>query len=573
MLSLVEWLAAGFPRRPEMSSQLLKTTIGDLLDRQADRYPENEALVHVERGLRYTYSQFRSECNRVAKGLIALGIQKGDHVGIWATNYTEWVVAQFATAKIGAVLVTVNPSYRTHELDYLLRQSDASTLILIDSFKTSDYVAMVNELIPELQAAEPGKLFSTKFPSLRRLIFIGEERHSGMFLWGDLANLGEEVEDAELARRQSECDPDEVINIQYTSGTTGFPKGAMLTHFNLVADASLIAEAMKFTDKDRLCIPVPFYHCFGCVLGTLCCVTRGATMVIPAEYFDPLKTLTAVEKEQCTALHGVPTMFIAELQHPDLDRFTFSQLRTGIMAGSPCPIEVMKQVVDKMGAKEITIAYGQTETSPVITQTRTDDPIELRVSTVGRALPDVQVKIVDPVTGSEMPRGEQGELCARGFIVMKGYYKQPEATAQAIDKEGWLHTGDLATMDVNGYCKITGRLKDMIIRGGENVYPREVEEFLYTHPKVSDVQVFGVPDIKYGEEVMAWIKLKPGESASVEEIRDYCRGQIAHYKIPRYVKFVNEFPMTVTGKIQKYKMRDQMIEELGLREAASVKTA
>lgn len=556
-----------------MAVQLLKTTIGDLLDRQAERYPDHEALVHVEHGVRYSYSQFRDECNRVAKGLIALGIQKGENVGIWATNYSEWVVAQFATAKIGAVLVTVNPSYRAYELDYLLRQSDSTTLILIDSFKTSDYVGMVNELVPELQNSEPGKISTAKFPSLRRLIFIGQQRHPGMLQWTDLAELGAGVTDAELARRQAECGPDDVINIQYTSGTTGFPKGAMLTHFNVVADASLIAECMGFTENDRLCIPVPFYHCFGCVLGTLCCVTRGATMVIPAEYFDPIKTLTAVEKEKCTALHGVPTMFIAELQHPDFDRFAFPALRTGIMAGSPCPIEVMKQVVGRMGAKEITIAYGQTEASPVITQTRTDDPIELRVSTVGHALPNVDVKIVDPATGEEMPRGEQGELCAHGFIVMKGYYNQPEATAKAIDKDGWLHTGDLATMDANGYCKITGRLKDMIIRGGENVYPREVEEFLFTNPKVADVQVFGVPDLRFGEEVIAWVKLKQGTSATAEEIRDFCRGQIAHYKIPRYIKFVNEFPMTVTGKIQKYKMRDVMVEELGLQEAAAVKTA
>lgn len=556
-----------------MSAELLKTTIGDLLDRQADRFGDHEALVHTDHGVRYTYSEFRDECNRVAKGMIALGVRKGEHVGIWATNYSEWVVAQFATAKIGAVLVTVNPSYRAYELEYLLKQSDSSTLILIDSFKTSDYVAMVNELVPELVTAEPGKLSTGKFPNLRRMIFIGKERHPGMLQWSDLAALGKGVSDAEFKRRQKECDPDDVINIQYTSGTTGFPKGAMLTHFNVVADASLIAECMGFTENDRLCIPVPFYHCFGCVLGTLCCVTRGATMVIPAEYFEPVKTLTAVEKERCTALHGVPTMFIAELQHPDFDRFTFPALRTGIMAGSPCPIEVMKQVVGKMGAKEITIAYGQTEASPVITQTRTDDPIELRVSTVGRALPNVEVKIVDPLTGEEMPRGEQGELCARGFIVMKGYYNQPDATARAIDKDGWLHTGDLATMDEIGYCKITGRLKDMIIRGGENVYPREVEEFLFTNPKIADVQVFGVPDLKYGEEVMAWVKLKQGEKSSAEEIRDFCRGKIAHYKIPRYVKFVTEFPMTVTGKIQKYKMREMMIEELGLQEAAAVKTA
>ncbi|MBK9712803.1 MAG: AMP-binding protein [Kouleothrix sp.] len=556
-----------------MAGDLLKTTIGDLLDRQAARFGERDALIHVEHGVRYTYGEFRDECNRVAKGLIALGIRKGDHVGIWATNYAEWVVAQFATAKIGAVLVTVNPSYRTHELEYLLKQSDASTLLLIDSFKTSDYVGMINELIPELRESEPGDLHSAKFPQLQRVIFIGQERHAGMLQWSDLAALGTSVSDVELARRQAECGPDEVINIQYTSGTTGFPKGAMLTHFNIVGDAFYIAECMRFTEQDRLCIPVPFYHCFGCVLGTLCCVTHGAAMVIPSEYFDPLKALTAVEKESCTGLHGVPTMFIAELQHPDFAKFSFPALRTGIMAGSPCPIEVMKQVVERMGAAEITIAYGQTESSPVITQTRTDDPIELRVSTVGRALPNVAVKIVDPETGQELPPGQQGELCTRGFIVMKGYYNLPEATTKAIDPDGWLHTGDLATMDERGYCKITGRLKDMIIRGGENIYPREIEEFLYTNPKVADVQVVGVPDLKYGEEVMAWVKLKEGQSATPEEIRDFCRGKIAHYKVPRYVKFVNDFPMTVTGKIQKYKMRDAAVEELGLHEAARVATA
>ncbi len=556
-----------------MADDLLKTTIGDLLDRQAERFGGRDALIHVEHGVRYSYAEFRDECNRVAKGLIALGLQKGDHVGIWATNYPEWVVAQFATAKIGAILVTVNPSYRTHELEYLLKQSDASTLLLIDSFKTSDYVGMINELIPELRDAAPGDLRSSKFPRLQRVIFIGKERHSGMLQWSDLAQLGAEVSDDELARRQAACDPDDVINIQYTSGTTGFPKGAMLTHFNIVGDAFYIAECMKFTEQDRLCIPVPFYHCFGCVLGTLCCVTHAAAMVIPSEYFDPLKTLTAVEKEGCTGLHGVPTMFIAELQHPDIDKFSFPALRTGIMAGSPCPIEVMKQVVERMGAREITIAYGQTEASPVITQTRTDDPIELRVSTVGRALPNVEVKIVDPETGAEVPRGQQGELCTRGFIVMKGYYNLPEATAKAIDQDGWLHTGDLATMDERGYCKITGRLKDMIIRGGENIYPREIEEFLYTHPKVADVQVVGVPDLKYGEEVMAWVKLKEGETATADEIREFCRGKIAHYKVPRFVKFVNDFPMTVTGKIQKYKMREVAVEELGLYEASRVATA
>jgi len=551
----------------------LKITIGDLLDRQATRFGERDALIHVEHGVRYSYAALRDECDRVAKGMIALGIGKGDHVGIWATNYPEWVVAQFATAKIGAVLVTVNPSYRTHELQYLLRQSDASTLLMIDSFKTSDYVGMINELIPELRDSEPGRLRAAAFPQLQRVIFIGKQPQSGMIQWADLAVIGAHVPDHELAECQAACHPDDVINIQYTSGTTGFPKGAQLTHFNIVADASYIAQCMKFSEQDRLCIPVPFYHCFGCVLGTLCCVTHGAAMIIPAEYFDPLKTLAAVEQEQCTALHGVPTMFIAELQHPEFAKFRFPALRTGIMAGSPCPIEVMKQVVERMGAHEITIAYGQTEASPVITQTRTDDPIELRVSTVGRALPNVEVKIADPATGDEMPRGEQGELCTRGFIVMKGYYNLPEATANAIDADGWLHTGDLATMDERGYCKITGRLKDMIIRGGENIYPREIEEFLYTYPKLADVQVVGVPDLKYGEEVMAWIKLKDGQAATSEEIRDFCRGKIAHYKIPRYVKFVSEFPMTVTGKIQKYKMREVAIEEWGLEAAARVATA
>src|SRR5215211_3143678 len=556
-----------------MMDDLLKTTIGDLLDRQAMRFGQRDGLIHVEHGVRYTYAEFRDQCNCVAKGLLALGVQKGEHVGIWATNYPEWVVAQFATAKIGAVLVTINPSYRTHELEYLLTQSDVSTLLLIERFKTSDYVAMIDELIPELRSCEPGQLAAGRYPMLKRVIFIGKAPQAGMLWWNDLAQLGAAVSDAELAERQAACDPGEVINIQYTSGTTGFPKGAQLTHSNIVADASYIAECMKFSEHDRLCIPVPFYHCFGCVLGTLCCVTRGAAMVIPAEYFDPLKTLAAVEQEHCTALHGVPTMFIAELQHPQFVQFNFPALRSGIMAGSPCPIEVMKQVVERMGARDITIAYGQTEASPVITQTRTDDPIELRVSTVGRALPNVEVKIADPATGDELSRGQQGELCTRGFIVMKGYYNLPEATAKAIDADGWLHTGDLATMDANGYCKITGRLKEMIIRGGENIYPREIEEFLYTNPKIADVQVVGIPDLKYGEEVMAWVKLKDGQTAGVEELREFCRGKIAHYKVPRYVKFVSEFPMTVTGKIQKYKMREVAIEELGLQDAARVATA
>jgi fatty-acyl-CoA synthase len=569
----------------------LRTTIGALLDQQADRFGDREALVHVERGVRYTYAQFRAECDRMARGLLSLGIRKGHHIGIWATNYPEWVIAQFAAAKIGAVLVTVNPAYRAHELEYVLRQSDAHALLLIGSFRSSDYVAMLQEVVPELRDSAPGELKSDKLPQLRHVIFVpapsqvsvgaqgfaplqpSQGHPAGMWLWDEVRSRGQEVTPVALAQRQAECDPDDVINIQYTSGTTGNPKGAMLTHYNLVANATYTGRGLNFTEKDRLCIPVPFYHCFGCVLGTLCCVSQGATMVIPAEYFDPLKTLVAVEKECCTALHGVPTMFIAELGHPDFEKFNLSSLRTGIMAGSPCPIEVMRRVMDRMGAREITIAYGLTEASPVITLTSTEDTIERRVTTVGPPLPNVEVKIVDPETGQEVPRGQQGELWTRSFMVMKGYYKMPEATTQAVDAQGWLHTGDLATMDEAGYCKITGRLKDMVIRGGENIYPREVEEFLYTHPKVADVQVIGVPDLKYGEELMAWVMLKPGQTATAEEIREFCQGKIAHYKVPRYIKFVTQFPMTVTGKVQKFRMREMAIEELGLQAAAQVKMA
>ncbi len=564
-----------------------RTTIGELLDIQAARFGDHEALVHVEHGVRYTYAQFRDECDRMARALMALGIGKGDHVGIWATNYSEWVVSQFATAKVGAVLVTVNPSYRTHELEYLLRQSDASVLILVGRFRSSDYVSMLNEVVPELREAAPGALKSASLPHLRHVILIPppdvaqraggdesiQEAPPGMWLWDEVRERAQEVSPGELAQRQALCNPEDVINIQYTSGTTGVPKGAMLTHYNLVANATYTSHGLNFTERDRLCIPVPFYHCFGCVLGTLCCVTKGATMVIPAEYFDPLKSLQAVEAERCTALHGVPTMFIAELGHPEFQKYDLSSLRTGIMAGSPCPIEVMRQVIGQMGARDIIIAYGQTEASPVITLTSTTDPIEKRVTTVGPPLPGVEVRIADPSSGQEVPGGEQGELWTRGSMVMKGYYKMPEATAEAIDSAGWLHTGDLATMDDEGYCKITGRLKDMLIRGGENIYPREIEEFLYTHPKVADVQVIGVPDQRYGEEVMACIMLKADQSATEEEIRDYCRGRIAHFKVPRYVRFVAEFPMTVTGKVQKFRMREMAIEELGLQAASGIETA
>ena len=556
-----------------------RTTIGDLLDSQTDRFGDREALVHVEAGSRFTYRELKDECDRVARGLMALGIEKGHHVGIWVTNYTEWVVAQFATAKIGAVLVTVNPAYRTHELEYVLRQSEANALILIGQFRTSDYVGMANEVITELKDSAPGELHCSKLPYLRNVIFIPSASNpeattpDGMWSWEDVRRRSAGISESDLAVRQASCEPDETINIQYTSGTTGNPKGAMLTHYNLVANGYYSGEGMKFTEEDRLCIPVPFYHCFGCVLGNLACVTHGSTMIIPSEYFEPLKALEAIQQERCTALHGVPTMFIAQLGHERFAEFDLGSLRTGMMAGSPCPIEVMRQVVDEMGADEITIAYGQTEASPVITLTRTEDTLERRVTTVGTALPNVEVKLVDPETGTDTPVGEQGELLTRSFMVMKGYYNLPDATASAIDKDGWLHTGDLATVDDQGYYRITGRLKDMIIRGGENVYPREIEEFLYAHPKIADVQVIGVPDERFVEEVMAWVMLKPGETADEDEIREYCKGKIAHYKIPRYVKLADEFPMTVTGKVQKFRMREMAIEELGLQSAASIETA
>ena len=557
----------------------LKMTIGDLLDRQADRFGDRDALVHVDWDLRHTWHQFRAECDRVARGLMALGINKGDHVAIWSTNYPEWVAAQFAAAKIGAVLVTVNPAYRTHELEYLLNQSDAVALMLIGNFRTSDYAAMLGEVAPELANSVPGRLHSEKLPRLRNVIFIPPHDGTaaacppGMFAWADLAGLGEEISASALAQRQSGCHPDDVICIMYTSGTTGNPKGVMLTHHNLVANAAYTMQGLRFTQDDRLCIPVPFYHCFGSVLGTLACAATAAAMVIPSEYFDPGKALAAVEKERCTAIHGVPTMFIAELEHPDFDQFDLRSLRTGIMAGSPCPIEVMRQVIDRMGCREMTVGYGLTEAAPIITLTRSDDTIERRVSTVGTVIPHVEARIVNPDTGEEVPAGEQGELCSRSFMNMKGYYKLPEATEAAIDGDGWLHTGDLATVDGEGYFKITGRSKDMIIRGGENVYPREIEEFLYTNPKVADVQVVGVPDQRFGEEIMAWVLLRAGEEATKDEIRDFCRGRIAHYKVPRYVKFVSEFPMTVTGKIQKFVMRDISIRELELEGAANIETA
>jgi len=556
------------------------STIGDVLDRQAERFAERDALVNVETGERYTYGEFRDEVERVARGLMALDIQRGHHVGIWATNYSEWVLTQFATAKIGAVMVNVNPAYRTHELAYVLEQSEANAMILIGRFRNSDYAAMLNEVVPELKDSNPGELRSSQFPYLRNVICIpphgdgaDAETPAGMWAWDEMVAKHSEVSPEQLAARQSECLPDDPINIQYTSGTTGSPKGAMLTHHNLVSNGLYVGDAIELTENDRLCVPVPFYHCFGCVMGNLGCITHGSAIIIASEHFDPLKTLQALEQERCTALYGVPTMFIAQLDHPEFDNLDVSSLRTGIMAGSPCPIEVMRQVIDRMGAHQMTIAYGQTEHSPVITQTLVSDSIERRVSTVGAVLPGVEARIVDPESGEILGPGIQGELQARSSMVMQGYYNMPEATSAAIDDEGWLHTGDLAEVDEDGYYKITGRLKDMIIRGGENVYPREIEEFLYTHPKISDVQVIGVPDERFGEEVMAWVMLRPGESAEAEEIREFCRGRIAHFKVPRYVKVTTEFPMTVTGKIQKFRMREMAVEELGLQTASQIETA
>jgi len=549
-----------------------KITIGELVDRMAQENTQTEALVYPELGLRYNYEEFRQVCNQTAKGLMQLGVAKGEHIAIWATNVPQWVITQFGSAKMGAALVTVNTSYQIFELEYLLKQSDSTTLILIEGTKSSDYISIMYELCPELYHCKPGELKSERLPFLKNVILIGEEHHPGMLTWNDVMTMGNEVTDGALAARQASMDADDVVNIQYTSGTTGFPKGVMLTHYNLIGNACSLSECMKLTNKDRLCIPVPFFHCFGCVLGTMTCMVSGATMV-PIVVFNPIKVLEAIEQERCTAVHGVPTMFIMELEEMEKTHYDTSSLRTGIMAGSSCPIEVMKRVVDKMGMREITITYGQTEASPGITMTRTEDSLELRVTTVGRALPNVEVKIVDPETGEEVPRGVQGELYSRGYNTMKGYYKMPEATTNAIDQDGWLHTADLAIMDEEGYCKITGRLKDMIIRGGENIYPREIEEFLYTNPKVKDVQVVGVPSEKYGEEVMAFIQIKPGESITAEEVKAYCSNKIAHYKIPRYIDFIESYPTTASGKIQKYKLCEQAIAILGLQHLLKAETA
>ncbi len=539
-------------------------TLGSTLRKTAHRFGDHDALAFPHLPLKRTYQQFDADVDRAAKGLLALGIKTGQHVAIWATNVPEWVTLQFATARIGAVLVNINPAYRPHELKYVLNQSDSVALFLVHEFKTSDYFAMLAEVCPELARDKPGELSAKDFPCLRWVVAIDETAPAGGITWAEMLRLGDAIDDGQLAEVEAKLEPSQPINIQYTSGTTGFPKAAMLSHRNLLLNGYYAGVYQALSADDRICIPVPFYHCFGCVLGTITAVCHGAAMVVPAESFNPEATLAAIEKERATALYGVPTMFIAQLQDPSLPGRDLKSLRTGIMAGSPCPIEVMKQVIEVMGAREITIGYGLTEASPLITQSRTTDPVELRVETVGSLFPGVECKIVDPGTGATLGDNEQGELCGRGHNIMIGYYKNPEATAAAIDKDGWLHSGDLAVRLPSGYYKITGRIKDMVIRGGENIYPREIEEFLFGHPAIEQSAVVGVPDKKYGEELCAWIKLKAGCTASEDEIREYCRKSLARYKVPRYVKFVDVFPQTVTGKIQKFKIRELMIDEHAL---------
>jgi fatty-acyl-CoA synthase len=552
----------------DRSAPLLEQTIPQVLAATAARRGPHPAAIFCEAGKRYTWTELAREVDAVAAGLLALGLQKGDRVGIWSPNRPEWLVTQFATARIGVVLVTINPAYRTSELEYVLNKVGCKALITAARFKSSDYLGMIRTLAPELETAEPGRLSAARLPSLRAVVRMGPERSPGMLSFDDLSRLAGPAQRNRLDLVTVTLDAQDPINIQFTSGTTGAPKGATLTHANILNNADIVTRTIRLTEADRLCIPVPLYHCFGMVMGTLGCVTKGAAMVFPGEGFEATAALEAIASERCTAFYGVPTMFVAMLDSADFKRHDVASLRTGIMAGAPCPIEVMKRVVSDLHMPEVTIAYGMTETSPVSFQSDVDDPIGKRVATVGRIGPHVEVKIVDE-SGQTVPVGQSGELCTRGYSVMKGYWDEAEKTAEAIDREGWMHTGDLATIDRDGYCNIVGRVKDMVIRGGENVYPREIEEFLYRHPKISDVQVFGVPDPRFGEELCAWIVLHPGETATEEDIRSYCRGQIAHYKVPRHVRFMEALPMTVTGKPQKFVMRDTMIAELGLKTAAT----
>jgi len=544
-------------------SKLLGETIGAHFDRMVERHRERPALIVRHQGIRWSYGELQGEVNRLAAGLLSLGLEPGERVGVWSQNNFEWVLTQFATAKAGLILVNINPAYRRAEVEYALNKVGCKALIASPALKSSDYLAILNDLAPELATARPGELRAKALPSLRWVIRLGEEPTPGMLNFGELPTRGGNAEHARLAELAGKLQFDDAINIQFTSGTTGFPKGATLTHHNILNNGFFVGQAMRLSAGDRICIPVPLYHCFGMVMGNLGALTHGAAMVYPAEAFDPLAVLRTVAEERCTALYGVPTMFIAELDHPEFASFDLSSLRTGIMAGSPCPIAVMRRAVDEMHMGQVTIAYGMTETSPVSTQSSIDDPLERRVSTVGRVQPHLEIKIVD-AGGRAVPRGATGELCTRGYSVMRGYWADEAKTAEAIDPAGWMHTGDLATMDEAGYINIVGRLKDMVIRGGENVYPREIEEFLYRHPKIQEVQVIGVPDAKFGEEICAWIKLREGERANAEEIRAFCQGQIAHYKIPRHIRFVDAFPMTITGKIQKFVMREETIRDLKL---------
>ncbi|HUF97183.1 MAG TPA: AMP-binding protein [Ilumatobacter sp.] len=531
--------------RGPLEPALLTDTIPANLAATVARHGSGEALVALHQDIRWTYAEFHQRVRNLAKGLMAAGLQKGDRVGLWAPNYAEWTLTQYATAEIGVILVNLNPAYRTHELAYAVNQSGCRWAIAAPQFKTSNYVEMLASIAGEC-------------PILERSVFFWTDD------WNELAAGTDSVSDADLDGRRDALNCDDPINIQYTSGTTGFPKGATLTHRNILNNGYFMTELQRITASDRMCIPVPFYHCFGMVMGNLGCTSHGATMVIPGDAFDPTAVLRAVEQERCTALYGVPTMFIAELALDDYASYDLTSLRTGVMAGSPCPVEVMKQCVDQMHMRDVTICYGMTETSPVSTQTLPDDSLHHRTATVGRAHPHVEIRIADPATGETLPRGETGEFCTRGYSVMQGYWNDPDRTAEAIDTGGWMHTGDLAVMADDGYCSIVGRIKDMVIRGGENVYPREIEEFLYAHPDIEDVQVIGVPDAKYGEELMAWVKLRAGATLSADDVRDFCRGKIAHYKVPRYIKFVSEFPMTVTGKVRKVEMREVSVAELNL---------
>lgn len=529
----------------DRTTPLLRETIGQNLARVAGEFPDGDALISRHQDIKWTYREFDERVNSVARSLVGAGLSKGDRVGIWSPNNAQWVLLQYATARVGLILVNINPAYRTHELRYALDQSGCRALFSATRFKTSDYVAMIGEVRAEL-------------PNLEQIFYVDSVQ------WDAFLDLGETVDPGEVVRIEATLDPDDPINIQYTSGTTGYPKGATLSHSNILNNGYFVGETCRYTPEDRVCIPVPLYHCFGMVLGNLACTTHGATIVYPGDAFEPVATLEAVEKEACTSLYGVPTMFIAMLAEPEFDSYDLSSLRTGIMAGSPCPIEVMKQCVDRMHMNEVTIAYGMTETSPVSTQTLTDDPIDKRVSTVGRVHPHVEIKVIDPESKETLPRTAAGELCTRGYSVMAGYWNDPDRTSEAIDDEGWMHTGDLATMDEDGYVNIVGRIKDMVIRGGENIYPREVEEFLYSHPRIRDVQVVGVPDSRYGEELLAWVQTDDGEPITIDEIRDFCTGRISYFKIPKYVITTDTFPMTVTGKIRKVQLREMGVERLGL---------